>query len=264
VRNLTQNTSYSTIQAAINEARNGDEIVVSPGTYRENISFQGKKITLRSTAPGDPSVVASTIIDGRSAGAVVTFSNGETREAVLAGFTIRNGSSSYGGGIYIFSASPTITGNTVQNNSAGYGGGIAVYHHSSPTITGNVIKGNSAYDAGGGIWIYGNSSPTTIGNTIEQNSARFGDGGGIFIYDNSSPTITGNTFRNNAARRYGGGIWVGSTAFVKDSHNTPWLRLNCPPSGSETNGVWVYRDNAFSANTHENGLESAGCHVYFD
>jgi parallel beta-helix repeat protein len=209
VRNLTQNTSYSTIQAAINEARNGDEIVVSPGTYRENISFQGKKITLRSTAPGDPSVVASTIIDGRSAGAVVTFSNGETREAVLAGFTIRNGSSSYGGGIYIFSASPNITGNTVQNNSAGYGGGIAVYHHSSPTITGNVIKGNSAYDAGGGIW-------------------------------------------------------VGSTAFVKDSHNTPWLRLNCPPSGSETNGVWVYRDNAFSANTHENGLESAGCHVYFD
>jgi parallel beta-helix repeat protein len=209
VRNLTQNTSYSTIQAAINEARNGDEIVVSPGTYRENISFQAKKITLRSTAPGDPSVVASTIIDGRSAGAVVTFSNGETREAVLAGFTIRNGSSSYGGGIYIFSASPNITGNTVQNNSAGYGGGIAVYHHSSPTITGNVIKGNSAYDAGGGIW-------------------------------------------------------VGSTAFVKDSHNTPWLRLNCPPSGSETNGVWVYRDNAFSANTHENGLESAGCHVYFD
>ena len=39
---------YSTIQGAINAAANGDEIIVRPGTYVENISFLGKAITLIS------------------------------------------------------------------------------------------------------------------------------------------------------------------------------------------------------------------------
>ena len=45
---------YSSIQAAIDAANNGDEIIVSPGTYVETIDFNGKAITVRS-ASGDPS-----------------------------------------------------------------------------------------------------------------------------------------------------------------------------------------------------------------
>jgi hypothetical protein len=37
-----------TIQAAINAAHNGDWVVVSPGTYLENIDFLGKAITVKS------------------------------------------------------------------------------------------------------------------------------------------------------------------------------------------------------------------------
>ncbi|GAI61123.1 unnamed protein product, partial [marine sediment metagenome] len=33
-------------------------------TYYENINFLGKAITVRSTDPNDPNVVAATIIDG--------------------------------------------------------------------------------------------------------------------------------------------------------------------------------------------------------
>ncbi|MCK5271245.1 MAG: hypothetical protein KAJ52_01665, partial [Sedimentisphaerales bacterium] len=73
---------YSTIQAAIDDADACDVIIVEPGTYLENIDFLGKAITVRSTDPCDPCVVAATIIDGGEPddpnnASVVTFKSGE-------------------------------------------------------------------------------------------------------------------------------------------------------------------------------------------
>ena len=57
-------TSYvnpgQSIQDAIDTAIDGEEIVVNPGTYMENISINGKNIVLRSSAPTSPTVVATT------------------------------------------------------------------------------------------------------------------------------------------------------------------------------------------------------------
>ncbi|MCX7668111.1 MAG: hypothetical protein N2Z84_04180, partial [Atribacterota bacterium] len=91
VYNRTQGVAYSTIQEAINKARDGDEIVVAPGLYRECIDFKGKNVVLRSEDPENPAVVSQTIIDGNRNGSVVTFKSGEGNQAILAGFTIRNG-----------------------------------------------------------------------------------------------------------------------------------------------------------------------------
>ena len=58
--------SFATIQELIDAASDGDIILVEPGTYVENINFNGKNVTLRSS--GGPEI---TIIDGNQNGPCV-------------------------------------------------------------------------------------------------------------------------------------------------------------------------------------------------
>ena len=79
----------STIQAGIDLAVNGDEVVVADGTYtgpdNKNLDFGGKLITVRS-AGGDPSLC---IIDCQANGRAFIFQSGESDLAVVDGFTRR-------------------------------------------------------------------------------------------------------------------------------------------------------------------------------
>ena len=63
---------------------------------------------------GGPAV---TVIDGNWAGPVVAFTSGEPRGAVLRGFTVQRGATSFsGGGVLIQNSSPTIADNWIVGN----------------------------------------------------------------------------------------------------------------------------------------------------
>jgi Right handed beta helix region/Abnormal spindle-like microcephaly-assoc'd, ASPM-SPD-2-Hydin len=199
-----------TIQAGINAATNGDTVLVSPGTYIENINFNGKAITVAS-AKG-PKV---TIIDGQQRDSVVIFSNKETVTSILAGFTIQNGyATTYitGGGISMqFSSAATITGNIITANQGCLGGGI-YGQGGTPVITKNVISKNSTTcgnGSGGGIELDATYGPQIIGNVIENNTAPTGGGGGIELEGLFAPAVVSNNIiQGNHAGSQGGGIYA--------------------------------------------------------
>jgi len=156
---------YTTIQEGIDAATNGDTVLVYPGTYFENINYNGKNITVGSLylTTHDNSYIHSTIIDGNQNGSVVTFESGEDSTAILCGFTIQNGSgkpyasSSRGGGIFSSETNPTIKNSIIKNNTAGSGGGICC-SSSIVSLSEVIIKNNYAEFNGGGICFIDNSS----------------------------------------------------------------------------------------------------------
>ena len=226
-----------TIQAGINAAANGDTVLVAPGTYKENIDFKGNAITLLSSGGA-----ASTTIDGGGHGPVVLFANGETRNSVINGFTIRNGGPTTngvrGGGISIMNAGPTILNNVVTNNmcsaiSTRFGTALiegnvlsqtlqsncensGLYIANSPTnahsiVIGNIIEQNVYGDASGsgGIQLY-ETAGEVIENNVIRNNATAGRGGGIASFDTSSLVIVQNLIYGNSSQLGGGGVDIAS------------------------------------------------------
>jgi hypothetical protein len=214
-----------TIQAGIDAAADGDTVLVSQGTYTENINFHGKGILVAShyILDLDSDFIDSTVIDGsqptnEDTASCVLFITDEDSTSVLQGFTLRGGTGTrwrdeHGAGIYV------------------EGGGI-LCALSSPVIKNNVITGNEAIrrppgtvSAGGGGIRCGDGSPQILNNVITSNSAMYG--GGI-VMNYASGTIRNNIITDNrvyeavvfAPTFGGGGIWCnrgGSTNIIENN-----------------------------------------------
>jgi len=173
-------SQYATIQDAIDAAGDYDIVLVADGTYQglgnRDLSFGGKKLVVRSANGPEAST-----IDAEGQGRGFIFENEEPFTTRVEGFTIANGSSSYGGGIYAYRANPTISNCVILGNSADRGGGIYA-NHSNSTISNCVIVSNSA-DYGGGIYNY-HSSLAISNSTIRGNSANL-YGGGVYSHGDS-------------------------------------------------------------------------------
>ena len=200
---------YSTIQAGIDAAFEGDTVLVSAGTYYENIIWASTNgIKLIGSGEDD------CFIDGNQQESVIRFEEDLggiiDSTTLIAGFTIQNGLAiHFGGGMLLFESSPTLTDVIFSDNSAStHGGGMYLYS-SSPTLTSVTFSDNTAEYDGGGMCLI-NSSPTLTNVTFSDNTAD-GLGGGMALYDASNPTLTGVTFSGNTAT-HGGGMYLYSSS----------------------------------------------------
>ncbi|MFO0793916.1 MAG: right-handed parallel beta-helix repeat-containing protein [Candidatus Brocadiaceae bacterium] len=197
---------YSTIQAAVDAAALGDLILVADGTYKENVDLMGKWITLRSVNGAE-----KTIIDGQKKGTVLRIVNSSLTRPLIEGFTIQNGLSPDGAGIYAqgTGVNPNIrkcriTGNATTPDSEGLGGGIYMLG-TNARIEECEIFGNVAR-IGGGVYMYSVHINVLYRNYIHDNIATIG-AGGVSVNGDYGPSIELCTIvRNKGA--LGGGIGV--------------------------------------------------------
>jgi predicted outer membrane repeat protein len=235
---------FINIQSAINQANDGDTIIIQPGRYSGNgnrdISFFGKAITVQSIDPYDANVVSSTtILCGGSESQPhrgFIFDSNEGPNSVLTGLTIRGGWTpvtqeitgsftmdvSEGGGIYCKNSSPVITHCNIIKNIA-----YPVNLQQPPfPIPIPVPSFPMDIAAGGGIYFSG-GNPTIAYCIISENSAgkkppsgypsglgneMTGYGGGI--YGSGEANIVDCVFTKNGASTYGGAIYCSHSSVI--------------------------------------------------
>ena len=236
---------YATIQQAIEAAADGDTILVASGTYTGPISYNGKKITVRSES--GPNV---TIISGG-----VQFHGNETERSQLDGFktigvvdiraaspSIKNcslkgkgtaigggghgsiwdgssptfidcqiyaGLAGFGGGYDIHDSSVTFKRCEFSDNKADSNGGAIYINNSSVSIENCTFILNNAGDEGGAIFVTGSSTLIISFCNFSENSAQIG--GSIINGYGDNTTIINSSFSKNTAQKWGGAIFANAS-----------------------------------------------------
>jgi nitrous oxidase accessory protein NosD len=246
------------LQAALDQAGDGDTIYVAGGTYTGTgaaVITVTKSITLYGGWDGaasgpvvrDPAAYP-TLLDGEGARRVIYISGDIT--PTLDGFIIARGNGTglvadcygtagnpdgCGGGIFVSGAHPLIVNNVITNSVA------AITTAGYPTST-------TGY--GGGIYLYQANNALISGNTIISNTgslAYYGNGGGICIRNSNSVQIRANRVLSNTATSgtgwgWGGGIAVGGgSGSVEDNEIAGnWAKSTGAGSGS---GLYQWYDS---------------------
>ena len=152
---------YPTIQAAVDAALDGDEIIVAPGEYTSTadniVRIEGKRLSIR--ANGTPE---ETVLNGEDARRCILISGGATQGTIISGFSIINGRAPEGAGISGTDGTEIevhdciITQNRAikidGSNFSGVGGGIGSDSTSQCFLRSSIVQGNSAEDVGGGAF----------------------------------------------------------------------------------------------------------------
>ena len=245
------------LRAAIQEANalaGSHTINVPAGAYLFTRVGSGED----SAATGDLDILKATTIVGAGARATIIDANALDRcfdvsfgfSLILSGVTVQNGNvgTSWGGGIYVWGSTLTLTDVTIRASTAGIGGGLDLEGGAQASLTRVTLSGNTATtNDGGGINVAA-STANLVNVTLSGNAATkagVSEGGAIYLDGGgSSVSLTNCTIAGNSAIIGGGGIRRnGGTITLKNTIVANNTSGNC--SGTITSGG----NNLDSANT---------------
>ncbi|MCB8945724.1 MAG: right-handed parallel beta-helix repeat-containing protein, partial [Ardenticatenaceae bacterium] len=259
----------ATIQQAVDQALDGDAILVAGGVYNDvvtrtvgittytqtvfidkSVSIQGGYNTLDDFTTVQPITHAVTL-DGQDARRVVHVAAGET--VVLTSLFIRNGVAAvstdplYGGGVYNVGANLTISGTWIMGNEAQYGGGVSQIT-GTLNLFNTVLAENHNPDgvvgAGGGVYVAGGTAVIEnndfVANAVNQvvpvNADAFG--GGLY-QGGGTLNLLNNIFASNAGNE-GSAAYITQTTVISTNFNLYDGNQLLPPTNFVTGTNSLY------------------------
>jgi len=229
-----KNEKYQTIQSAINDARNGNIIIVKDGTYIENIGIS-KSITLRS----EGNYNSVTLISKNSDKDTIYISN---KKVTIDGLTIFGSEDYDDAGIYLNDKADYCT---IINNRCGLDKLHKNYNGIIVRSNYNFINSNICNFNSDGIILYGSNNNRIIANTCSNNDDGLAlyskDSGYSYIYSGRN-IIINNILSNN--RRNGLNISKGSENIVVNN------LLTNNNNGLNNFDFNIFYFNDFSTNTN--------------
>lgn len=244
---------YTSINAAIDAASDGDVILLAAETYYEGarINTDGKAITLRGATDksGDP----ASILDGADSHQLIECQNDEDASTRFENLVIQNGYAESGGagggdggdggGMYMRDCTPTLVNCHFLYNRANSEAGALNVNGSDahPTLTDCIFIGNEAGDGGA---IYLEQSNITMTDCRFEGNAATGtthsDGGAFYLNNRCLAVLTGCTFSGNTADRDAGAIYLDGVSSNPES----LAMIDCEISNNRAgeNGGGIFAD----------------------
>ena len=201
---------FINIQDAVDETVNNDIVVVSPGTYIENVLIFEKMISVITSDPANSP--STTVIDGGSNGLPVfkLDVNGSTLEGLsgnieISGFTLKNG------------LSPTyeVPGGLLVKSTNASNIDISISHL--------IIENNQATNASGGSYFY-YTNLIEISDVIYRNNT--GKGSSAMGAFNAQFSLNRGVFHNNTSEGYTFDFWHNSSSSQFSTINNSLIRNN--------------------------------------
>ena len=280
-----------TIQRAVVVGVDGDTINVAAGTYTPAAPIVvTESLTIQGVG------AATTILDGANNKRLFQIEAGAT----ISGFTIQNGDSDGGSGVWVnvdpnFAVSlgtVNIVNNKLLTNKATLGGfpigsalkvdgalvnitnniiqgnlrsAVRVASSAGATFSDNTFQNNTSTTDGAAIWLDGQSIFTVMSNTFTGNTGA--NGGAIAVSKLiSTGVILSNTFQSNTAAELGGAIYVnGVTNTLTISANKILSNTAARGAGIGSTGPsqFLISNNEIAYNKI-NGAGASGGGVRFD
>ncbi|MDD4496986.1 MAG: NosD domain-containing protein, partial [Methanosarcinaceae archaeon] len=216
--------AFSSIQAAVDAAWEGDTLLVSPGTYTENVQVN-KSVSIISSS-GNPE---NTIV--KAADPKKSIFNVTAGSVNISGFSVSGASEGYVAGVYLKGVSGcNLSGNVLSDSYFG----VWLYESENCTLSENTVTGGRF-----GIYLEGSDNNFADNNSISSVSAS-----GLCLEEASGNEISKNDLQNNS---YG--------IVVLDGGNENELHNNTISESAEF-GFWlsgsganVLRNNSMQSNS---------------
>jgi parallel beta-helix repeat protein len=140
-----------------------------------------------------------------------------------------------GGGIYILTATVTLSDSRIVSSTASYGGGLFA-SEGVVALKGSSVTSNNVALNGGGLYLE-YSSVSLDNSSIISNTAS-NNGGGVYL-SWSTGELTANTIASNTANRNGGGLYLNSSP-VTVANNTVGFNVACCTHDTYQGGGGIY------------------------